>query len=199
MGYLCIASLACVQSIRASAPQIQPETPQPLITVWEGTTDLSPHGASAHTCVFVLPDGHLHLEKRSQRLRDRTATMRTFDYSLDTAQLAELRRLLDDEEMRHLPTYTQPTLPMGTTRSHGLNAKIARSTGGQSVGYWTWNGGGPSTSPNSMPESTKEAWKQSEAKLRPLTDWLRSIERLNLTLSNSLSPLCGMDPEAGAP
>jgi hypothetical protein len=166
-----------------------------IVKIREGTTDISRHGESEHHCILIFPDGHFHMERRDQRLPAVKATLKIFDYSLDSLQLQQLQAILDEENIRRLPSYAQPMLPMGAPWSHGFEVSISRGARLQHVGYWTWHGGSPTESPNSSPESARIAWQESEAALQPLVAWLHGIEALRLSPSDAKTTLCTTDQD----
>jgi hypothetical protein len=183
-----VTALAAVHAaLGGPPPQPQPEF---LVEMREGTTDLSQQVPSVHSCILVLADGRFHLEKKVQRLPSSVATVSVFDYSLDSVQLQTLRAILARGEIRQLPIYSQPLQPIGVPWFYGFSVRIARVTGVQSIGYWTWRGGTPAASPNSAPESVKKGWRESETALQPLERWLRSIEGLKLIPSDTQPTMC---------
>jgi hypothetical protein len=197
LGLICVAVLTVPGLTSARLPQAASEGNPFIAGIWESTVDLSQHGTTSHSCILVFPDGRFHLERKVQHLPASTASVSIFDYSLDTSQLGQLRRTLDDEKIRHLPAYTLPTLPMGVPWSHGLNVKIARAGGLQEAGYLTWRGGTAEVSPNSAPENIKKKWQESETALQALVDWFHSIEGLKLTPSDTSPSGCTTDANSG--
>jgi hypothetical protein len=161
-----------------------------LVTVWEAETDLSPGGLTVHDCIVVRPDGRFHLERRKQKLPNPTATLDVLESSLDVAEFQQLRNILDSQEIRRLPRYVQPAIPMAAPWFQGFNAKITRGGEVQSVGYWSWRGGTPAESPNSTPDAVKKEWRTSQAALRPLVDWVHAVEGSKLVSSPARSTLC---------
>jgi hypothetical protein len=198
-GLLSSVMLTVARYTPAASVGSQPEPSALLVELQEGTMDMSRQGGSGHTCVLVLPDGRFHLESRTQRLPGAVATLNVSDYSLDSSQLQQLRTVLDDERMRHLPAYVQPAIPMAVPWSHAFSARIAREKGVQQVGYWTWRGGTPAASPNSAAASVKKGWQESETVLRPLVDWLHGVEALKLSPSETQSTMCSNDGNSTAP
>jgi|HubBroStandDraft_6_1064221.scaffolds.fasta_scaffold22261_4 hypothetical protein len=179
-------------ALAALAPAERPR-PHPsgfLVRMAEGQNDLSRRGVNVHDCIVVMPDGHFHLERRRQQLPSPSARLTIVDSSLDNDQLRLLQSILDDEAIEKLPPYAQPVLPMAVPWSRGFDAKIARDSGVQRVGFWLWRGGTPEASPNSAPDDIKKGWRESETALRPLLDWFHSVEALNLRPSYAASSTC---------
>jgi hypothetical protein len=176
----------------ALAPAERPR-PNPsvlLVMMAEGQNDLSRSGVNVHDCIVVMPDGHFHLERRRQQLPSPSATLGIVDSSLNNDQPRLLQSILDDEAIEKLPPYAQPALPMAVPWSRGFDAKIARDSGVQRVGFWLWRGGTLETSPNSTPDDIKKGWRDSETALRPLLEWLHGIEALNLVSTGRKSNVC---------
>jgi hypothetical protein len=197
-GLVSLLLLAFACAAVAFAQRLQSDSNQFLVILHQGQTDISPRGRSVSNCALIFPDGRFHVERRVQQLPGSTAALEIFDSSLDSAQLQYLKTALDSEGIRRLPPYEQPILPMGVPWSYGFNARISRPTGVQNVGYWTWRDGVPAASPNSSPENVKKGWRLSETELRPLVDWLRSIEHLKLIPSEVRSDtLCSNGDNAG--
>ena len=95
-----------------------------LVNISESQMDLSRNGVTAHGCILVLPDGHFHLERRRQQLPASTATLQIFESSLDQTQLETLLGILNDEGIRNLPPYIEPTIPMAVPFSAGSTLKL---------------------------------------------------------------------------
>jgi hypothetical protein len=199
MRKLIASSLLFLAWTPLSAAQNQPRRhPVPfLVSISEGTTDLSRNGVNVHDCILVQPDGRFHLERRMQQLPNPTATLDVFESSLDLAQLQVLRSTLNNDSIQRLPSYVLPAIPMSVPWFRGFHAKIARGTEVQSVGYWVWRGGDPATSPNSTPDSTKRDWHDSEVALRPLVEWFDGTKALKLGPSAAKSTLCSGGGDLG--
>ncbi len=174
--FLLLAVLCCTLS---SAPQETNFGPF-LVRIAEAGSDLSSKGITSTDCILVLPDGHFHLERRTQRLPETKATTQVFESSLAAVQLQSLRSIIDSQTIKDLPTYAQPTFPMTVTWFGILDVKIARQSEIQRVGYFTWLGGTRDTSPNVMPEEIKNTWRTSAAALQPLVEWFHSIKNSKL-------------------
>jgi hypothetical protein len=197
-GLVSLVILAFTCAAVTFAQRLQSDSNQFWVIVHEGQTDISPRGRSVSNCALIFPDGRFHVERRVQELPGSTAALKIFDSSLDSTQLQHLKTVLDSEGIRRLPPYEQPILPMGVPWSYGFNARITRPTGVQNVGYWTWRDGVSTASPNSSPENVKKGWRLSETELRPLVDWLRSIEHLKLVPSEGRSDtLCKGEDDGG--
>jgi hypothetical protein len=149
-----IVSVAALAAVHAALGGPPPQ-PQFLVEMREGTTDLSQQIPGVHSCILVLADGRFHLEKKVQRLPSSVATVSVFDYSLDSVQLQTLRAILGSGEIRQLPIYSQPLQPIGVPWFYGFNVRIARVTGVQSIGYWTWRGGTPAARPTLRPRALR--------------------------------------------
>ncbi len=196
-GLVSLVILAFACAAVTFAQRLQSDSNQFLVILHESQTDISPRGRSVSNCALIFPDGRFHVERRVQQLPGSTAALKIFDSSLDSAQLQHLKTALDSEGIRRLPPYEQPILPMGVPWSYGFNARITRPTGVQNVGYWSWREGVPTASPNSSPENVKKGWRLSETELRPLVDWLRSIEHLKPVPSEVRSDTLCTDGDNG--
>jgi hypothetical protein len=185
-----ILFIVCILA-KAGQATPQDDSGELLVTIFEGQSDLLPKGTSIHDCMLVRSDGHFHLESRVQRLPKPAATLKVVDSLLDTAQLVQLKDILGDQTISKLPAYRQPAIPMSVTWSRGFNAQIVRGSKVQSVGYWSWKGGSPNTSPNSSPENVKAAWRDSERALKPLVEWFHNVEALSAESPNSTATMCG--------
>jgi hypothetical protein len=188
-----VAIVVLVWIVGGSALRAQSEWGRFLVLISEKQTDISPRGLNLSNCAIILPDGRFHFEHRVQQLPSSGATLTVFESSLDSAQSQEIQAILGKEEIRQLPAYVQPKLPIGAPFSYGFNARIARPKGVQNVGYWTWRGGPPEAPPNTETETVKKAWQQSEDALRPLADWLHGIEDSRMIPSDTQSTLCTTD------
>lgn len=197
LGRFLVSIFVLAYSIgNTSVVMAQSEAGRFLVLLYEKQTDISPRGLNLANCAIILPDGRFHLERRVQQLPRSSATLTIFESSLDSAQVQQLRTILDKAEIRQLTVYAQPQLPIGAPWTRAFNARIVRATGVQNVGYWTWRGGSPEAPPNSETESVKKAWQQSENALRPLADWLHGIEGLRMIPSDAKSTLCTADASA---
>jgi hypothetical protein len=170
-----------------------------LVRVSQGETDLAPNGLNNHDCILVWPDGRYHLEIRVQHPAKSGARLQIFESSLDSAQFQQLKNIIDNPNVRRLPPYAQPSIPMIARWYRGFHATIPRGDSAQSIGYWQWREGDPEASPNSMSKTAKEAWRNSEVVLRPLTEWLRGVESTKpAALPDARSTFCGEETKSHA-
>jgi hypothetical protein len=190
-----VLALGC--ALLAAAQNAPPDPVPFLVSIHEQQMDLSPTGVTSSSCIVVQPDGRFHLERRRQQLPKATATLKIFESSLNSAQLQQLRDILNDESITKLPPFVQPAIPMTVPWVQALNAKIGRGREVHSVGYWVWRGGTPEGSPNSTPDNIKKAWQGAAIALRPLVEWFHEAEAMKLDPSNAKSTLCSTseDPE----
>lgn len=165
-----------------------------LVRLGEGVMNLSRDGVSEHDCLLVLPDGHFHLERRTQLLPSPRAKLKIFESALPAPQFQRLREILAQESIEKLPADAPPAFPMSVPWSKFFGVEIPRGTGVQKAGYWLWTGGTPETSPNSMPENIKQEWKESEIVLQPLVEWFHELEATKLR-RHGKSTLCHMPGE----
>jgi hypothetical protein len=172
----------------------QQSTNQPeggfLIQIRESQMDLSRNGVTFHECILVLPDGRFHFERRLQQLPATTASLNILDSSLDRQQLETLQGILNDENIKTLPRYEEPKIPMAAPWTSGFVTEIPRATQIQSLGYWLWRGGTPEASPNSTAEEVKKGWRESEGALRPLVKWFHGVTSVKLEPSSAKSTFC---------
>ncbi len=164
-----------------------------LIKISETEMDLPNTGLSTSDCIVVFPSRHFHLEHRQQQVRTGSDTVRVFDADLNETQLQQLKSVLQDEKVRNLPAYRNPSFPFHVSQFHYFTATIAKREGSPTVGFFSWNEAVPdSVSPVSASESTKKAWLDSEKVLKPLVEWFHSVEAQSLQLSNSKATQCNI-------
>jgi hypothetical protein len=175
-----------------------------LVILSDAQVDLSPGAVSITDCLVVLPDGQFRLEHRRQEVPrpdpsshnlgalppDPDMTV-VFESSLSEVQLARLRDIVNDDQVRNLPTFVPPAKPINATRFHYFTARIGQQPKNLYVGYFIWKGTAvEKTSPASTPENIKKDWLVSESVLNQLGDWFRTIEDLPLHPSNAEPTQC---------
>ena len=145
-----------------------------MVRISENWSTLNPTAGpnNLSNCLIVFPDGRLHLELRRQEFFDGRMTMlATYESLLDSKAMEGLENILDHAEVRRLPPFVQPVVPMNVDDWQGFHAEIARGTQLQQVGFFTWHGEGPRNS-----DTDKTAWKLAAFTLMPLVDWSRSVK-----------------------
>ena len=134
-------------------------------------------------CLIVRPDGRIHLELRRQEFFDGRAVLTTYQSALDGKEMETLRGILDDADVKALPPFAVPVVPMNVDDWQGFRADITRDMQVQQVGYLTWRGHGPNNS-----EGDKAAWNQSATALQRLAEWshaAKSSKALNWRRTNA--------------
>jgi len=136
-----LATLIIASTLLLSAQESPPTAAfDHLATIGETTVDWA-KGTNVSSCMVVLPGGRLHLERRTQRLPNPTATLQIFESTLDTAQLRQLVEILGQADPRTVPPYVLPPLPMDVPWFYTFSAEITREHAIQRGGYWDWRGG----------------------------------------------------------
>ena len=192
------SSIACILLVLASTLAIAQDNAQEdrtcdaiefLVIIGETTIEMMPNGVTAGDRIVVMPNGRFHLERRFQRLPTPSATLTIFESFLNQEQLRKLQTILDSAEVKTLPSYTLPAFPLNGPWFGAFDVRVTRDTEIQHVGFLVWQGGSKETSPNSMPEEVKKAWRDSQITLRPLVHWFHEIEALKLEPSRDAKSL----------
>lgn len=174
----------------SDALQVEPKAVGFVVQIYQLRIDLHPNGGVSSTCAVVMPEATLHIEKRVQRLPKRTATLKIFESKLTQAQLQDLRRLLDEDDIRILPPFVFPTGRVGPHGFSAYEAKIARGTQVQDVGYVkiTQTESTSSRSTSSY-KSLDKPGAASEKALNPLLQWLNDVTP-KVAVGHGHSTLC---------
>lgn len=153
-------------------------------------TALRPDGGTSSTCILVLPDAKLHVEKRIQRLPSKSAALTIFDSKLTSDQMRNLRSILDAQQIRALPHFRFLREYVGDCGFDGFEAKITREKQIQVVGYINPVANTErSGSSNPKAESVRKQWTSSQDALRPLVQWVDETTA-NLPIGRGRSTLC---------
>jgi|SRR5579864_830127 len=185
-----ITALTIMFTQASNALQDEPKTGGFIVQIYQLQLDLRSNGGVLSTCALVTPQATLHVEKRVQRLPKRKATLKIFESKLTSAQLQDLRRLLDEDNIRTLPTFVFPTGRVGTHGFSAYEAKIARGTQVQDVGYVKITE--TDLTSNKFTSSNKNLDKSgsaSEKALDPLLQWLNDVTP-RLAVGYGHSTLC---------
>lgn len=184
--------LLAVFSSCAVLAQANPPTAQKVLPVRISEAKMdNEHAVTSSDCVLVLPDGRLHLERRSAAKPSSTATLKIFESSLDSSELEQLRGIIKDEEASGPPEYDkQRVFFQNAPWFTSVTVDIGEGGTVRRFGYWAWDkrNAGPD-----VPTNVKTHWQDSEVALRPLVEWFHRIEESNLTTSNAESTQCSVD------
>lgn len=169
----------------------QPRANLFLVRISENWTTLHPTLGPNNfsNCLIVRPDGRIHLELRRQEFFDGRAVLTTYQSALNSKEIEILKSILDAADVKALPPFTAPVVPMDVDDWEAFEADITRDTQVQQVGYLTWHGHGPNNS-----ESDKAAWNQSAKALQRLAEWshaAKSSKALNWRRIRNPNSVCG--------
>lgn len=163
-----------------------------LVKIVDNHMDLAGADNSVdNICVTIQRDGRFWLEERIQPKPGDRAELRTLKSHLTKAKLEKLEEIIGQEEVRHLPTFVAPAFPLGVNNYHAFIVRINREQMSQKIGFLAWRGevraGGP---PASTSDDVKRAWKESEAALQPMVDWVQELKHLKLRVSKAAPSPC---------
>jgi hypothetical protein len=184
---LTVAFLPSAVSAQVGRPSDPQATP---VRIDEGKFD-NEHGVTSSDCILVMPDGRFHLERRRVTTPNPPATLTSFESSLDSSQLEQLREIISHAETNGLPEYD--SRPVGFQNAPWFSSASVDIGEGETTrrfGYWAWDK--RNAGPN-VPADVKKRWHDSEVALRPLLEWLHGIEALNLPPSDARSTQCFAD------
>ncbi|RSL15502.1 hypothetical protein EDE15_0992 [Edaphobacter aggregans] len=191
------AALLTLISICLPAQDNTVPAPEPVaFSLVEGSTDLSPHGINASSCISVTSNGHFHIEMRFQQLPQDYATLHIYESSLDDFQMQRLKNLLNSQSIRDLAPYTHPITPMLGRYFSEVYVHIPREHTSQNIGYLMWDEqtATPNASPESTPAAIKEEWRSARTTLVPLVQWFHEVEGMKWPeVPASRSNLCGLN------
>jgi hypothetical protein len=168
---------------------------RPLLRALDGMTSLVPTAGPRNitNCVVVMPDGRFYLLLKRQETGD-SATVKSFEGSLDQRQLLILHNLLDESTIKSAPNYDIPRMP-SFDEWQGFEAQIDRGSTVQHVGYLKWKVEGANNE-----ESANKDSQESEVALQPLVEWFRALktykEPLKRPASKTAHFSCDLDNDA---
>jgi hypothetical protein len=154
-----------------------------LLSIRQIKSDISgPNGTALSGCLLVLSNGYFYVERRAQRLPERTATLKRYEGTLSSDQLKELTVLLEDKKLVDLPAQELPVIPTTSFAVENLMVEIHRARDVQKVGYTIWRG--PEKKDSIEGTSGEFAAEQFNAQsvLLPLLDWSESLRGNALTI-----------------
>ena len=125
-----------------------------------------------NNCVIVAPDGGAHLELRRQEFYDGRASLVTYKTVLNRDAVANLRRILDADQIRTLPPFVS-VFPANFDPMHSVTAEIQRGSGVQMVGYVEGGGEGPVNA-----TEVRQNWLRSADAMRSLVEWFHAAKSL---------------------
>lgn len=179
---LCFASMFAVPYALQGQDDPPCDSVEFIVALGEMTTDLSPRGLTTGDSLIVMPDGRFHLQRRLQQLPSKTATLKIFESSLSRDQLRALENILDELKKRDLPKYVLPTFPLDSPWFGMFEARIGGAQN-QKVGFWV------DAKEGTVPEETRNVWRDSELALRPLLRWFHEVEAMKLEPNANAKPL----------
>lgn len=168
--------LPCVLLTQVAAIGAPRENSEPvLLRVSDTDTNLNPTAGPNNigNCLVVYADGRLHLELRRQEFLTgnlRSASYRSYEGMLLKRDLAYLDSILDNDDIRKLPEFHAPKLPLSSSHFGAFTAEIDRQGVVQRVGFPSWDGE-PTPS-----EAERAEWDKQRTALQPLVDWSREIK-----------------------
>jgi hypothetical protein len=124
-------------------------------------------------CLVVYADGRLRLELWRQEFLTgnlRNGSYRSYEGMLLKRDLAYLDSILDSDDIRKLPEFHAPKLPLRSSHFGAFTAEIDRQGVVQRVGFPNWEGE-PKPS-----EAERADWDRQQTALQPLVDWSREIK-----------------------
>jgi len=141
-----------------------------VVQIKQMRMDLQPHGGTASTCVLVLPDSKIHVEKRVQHLPESAAKLSISESKLTPDQMQQLRNILAADQIKALPHFEFKKEYAGDDGFDGYQATIMRDKRVQVVGY-----ANPIGRTNPDAEPFKEQWANAQHALQPLVSWVDEI------------------------
>ncbi len=162
---------ACVPSCGNSQDKMTPS-----LLIFETQIDLSNRqGENVTSCATIYPDGHYQLLRRVQRLDTFLVSESSYEDVLDSSQLDRLEKLINNPEVKTLPTFNQPTIPPASHFIHHFSLKISRSNSTQTVGFVIWRGPNETYSIEGASPDIRDAQFTSERILKPSVEWFHSL------------------------
>jgi hypothetical protein len=129
-----------ISSVCGLPQEVTNRAPPPfLLKAVETEIDLSPIGVTSNDCLVVLPSGAFRLQHRFQRLPSPSASRVVFEGQLSDADLNELTRLLNADEVARLPHFEYHPPSVSFDEIHAWVAQMARPSAIQEVGYYSWS------------------------------------------------------------
>src|SRR3954469_21973 len=126
----------------AAAGQSQPSKNSFAVQLLESQDTLRPAAGPIRiqNCAVVFPDGQLLLELiRAESFGGKT-TIVTYESRLSQEQMRILRGLLDAADVKALAPVVPPNTPMAADFIDYFEARIARESDLQRVGFLVWSG-----------------------------------------------------------
>lgn len=147
-----------------------------LLRTSEWQTTLKPTAGpnNVGNCMIVYPDGRLHLELRRQEFFYEAASFVSYEGTLSSQELTDLRSILDSDTVRGLQMVHSPRAPLHADDWGWFTAEIRRSTGMQKVSTFNLHGESLKNS-----EQDERAWQEAGTVLQPLIDWSHRVKSLN--------------------
>ncbi len=183
--------LLMVMSVQAEGQT--PTTPSEsfLLRTWEWHTTLKPTAGpnNVGNCLIVYPNGRIHLELRRQESFYGPASFVSYEGTLSTQQLKDLRSILDSDAVNRLQLVTWPIGDIHSDDFQWFTAEIQRPTKTQKVGTYSLHIADAKNS-----ENDERASREAGITLQPLIDWSHRVKSLNppeLRIIPNSDSVCG--------
>ena len=169
----------CLISSAASAIQAPTDCAEEnaLVTISQWKTDLSRSGVNKGESLTILDDGRFRLLRRVQTLPTTTVTRRVYAGKLSSAQLLDLRRILEKLQSSEAPP-VNGTFPLNSARYRGAMVKLQLDGKIKKFGFWQPLGNGVEVA--HAPEGIEQNWSKSQDLLKRLLDWSQQIATTKL-------------------
>jgi hypothetical protein len=160
-----------VQAAAGQTPTARSESFLLRISEWHTTLRPTAGPNNVGNCMIVYPDGRLHLELRRQEFFDGQASLVSYEGTLSTQDLIDLRSILDSDAVTSLQMVTLPRALPQADDWQSFTAEIQRPTKTQKVGTYSWHSADPKNSENDATASHKAG-----IVLQPLIDWSHRVK-----------------------
>jgi hypothetical protein len=162
-----------------------------LLRTSEWHTTLKPTAGpnNVGNCMIVYPNGRLHLELRRQEFLYGPASFVSYEGTLSTQQLTELRSILDSDAVNSLQLVSWPTGDIHSDDFQWFTAEIQRPTRTQKVGTYSLHIADAKNSENDERPS-----REAGIALQPLIDWshrVKSLKPPELRIIPNSHSVCG--------
>jgi len=110
--------MPAVPDLQSSGAQLKLEAPPGIAYLLTWSKDHFAARLAERSCIIVYADGHYRMEKSSQHFLE-SMTTHAFEAALDSAQIADLQKILDSPELanlRHNLDQTRPASEVEVTR-----------------------------------------------------------------------------------
>jgi hypothetical protein len=129
-------------------------------------------GVILRECLLIRSDGRYYLEKRTQHLPETHNTLTSYEGTVDTRSMDELRRVLSEPRFVALPDFVPPEFPLAAAGLKMIIVTLPLGATGRKVGYLRTSQS--STTPSETSPGGYDS--QSSAALEPLVSWVAHFE-----------------------